>query len=1087
MSSQQQQQHHLHHHQEDATRTANGDTDDDSSAPATKSRPRAFSTTSSIHGNSLPSRSHILTQNHGPHQDVHYSSAGVREQTAELSSSFLSDSDMAKRFHGRDHENGTQDHSRRSSVHERLHESIQEQSEPVTPEETSKHRGSDFRGLANGDAFLMYNEDGTPSSPGTKPYRRPSRIPEVAINDEDEHDMRVEERTPLLPRERLPSSRKQQYGSAGELEGQPADQKSSNIAVWDRLSAHHCPSFYAAATRTARTMSNPKSWNLPKIYQTVLVRPASTLPAVFLGLLLNLLDALSYGIILFPLGEETFSQMGADGVSMFYVSCIVSQLVYSTGSIFRGGVGSEMIEVVPFFHKMTYMIIAKMGTENPDALRATVITSYAMSSILTGIVFFGLGAARLGTLVSFFPHSILVGCIGGVGIFLILTGLEVSVRLDGNLAFTKEVFLKLIAPMSIAQWLPPLALAVLLLVIKRYYDRPFLVPAYYIAITVIFYIITVAVPSLNMENLREAGWVFASPAADKTFYNFYSYYRFNIVDWKAVARTIPSQFALTFFGILHVPINIPNLAMKMQEDNVSINRELIMHGVSNTLSGCVGSIQNYLVYVNSVLFMDTGGDSRLAGYMLAAATAVLWVIGPVVIGYVPVVVVGTLIYYLGIDLAKEALWDTRGRLGLLEYLTIFVIAFVMGIYDFVVGVAIGIGLACLVYVVQTSRKSVIRAEFSGEIAESTVRRHPRQRAYLHRVGPQIRIVKIAGYLFFGSIVDVEKRVRANIDAETFAQTPIRYLILDFSHVTGIDFSAAEAFGRMHRILRRRDVEMVIAGVNLEDDVGRSLQMDGLFEESDETPPPKVFENLNGALEACENALLITLTEKQSQSLTAGGDSPPMQIQNIPPKDNNDNPKLDNTSHNLSKLDSLFGSPRAFARHEAAAATMSENNHTAQQHAKWSNLKQPLPLILQAFQDLTTRTEDFWFRALPFFTPKHFSQGQLLYSKGDPPDGFYILQSGLLRAEYTLEQGHYHESIVAGTTCGELPFFSETERTCSVYAERESVAWLLTPEKWEEMQQREDLRDLAREFLKVGLKLSAERMNAITSYVLITAS
>lgn len=35
--------------------------------------------------------------------------------------------------------------------------------------------------------------------------------------------------------------------------------------------------------------------------------------------------------------------MGPDGVSMFYVSCIVAQVVYSTGSIFRGGVGSEMV------------------------------------------------------------------------------------------------------------------------------------------------------------------------------------------------------------------------------------------------------------------------------------------------------------------------------------------------------------------------------------------------------------------------------------------------------------------------------------------------------------------------------------------------------------------------------------------------------------------------------------------------------------------------------------------------------------------------------------------------------------------------
>lgn len=731
------------------------------------------------------------------------------------------------------------------------------------------------------------------------------------------------------------------------------------------------------------------------------------------------------------------------------------------------------IEVVPFFHKMTYMIIGVMGTDNPDALRATVITSYAMSSIITGVVFFVLGSARLGTLVNFFPHSILVGCIGGVGIFLFLTGLEVSVRLDGNLAFTKEVFFKLIAPMSLAQWLPPLALAIILLVVKRYYDKPFLVPAYYIGITAIFYIVTVAVPSLDMQTLRNAGWVFESPSAEKSFYNFYSYYKFSLVDWKAVAMTIPSQFALTFFGILHVPINIPNLAMKMQEDNVSINRELIMHGFSNTLSGCVGSIQNYLVYVNSVLFMDTGGDSRLAGYLLAAATAALWMIGPVVIGYVPVMVVGTLIYYLGIDLAKEAIVDTYGRLHRLEYFTIIVIALVMGLYDFVVGVAVGIGLACLVYVVQTSRKTVIRAQFSGEIAESTVRRHPRQRAYLHRVGPQMRIVKLSGYLFFGSIVNVEKTVRALIDAEAFAMSPIRHLILDFSHVTGVDFSAAEGFGRMNRVLRRRDVEMVLAGVNLSGEVGKSLKMDGLFEESDEDPPmppPKVFESLNGALEACENALLVTLTEKQHSGLRNPSDSPPMPIPSEQPKH--------------SPFDGLYGaSPRTNLRNQAATATMFEDSQP--ERTKWQNLKQPLPLILQAFQDLTTKNEDFWFRAVPYFERRDFAKGQLLYERHDRPNAFYLLQKGILRADYSLEQGNYHESIVAGTTCGELPFFSETERTCSVVAESECTAWLLTPTKWEELQEKDV--EVAQELLKVGLKMSAERMSAITNYVLITAS
>ena len=63
--------------------------------------------------------------------------------------------------------------------------------------------------------------------------------------------------------------------------------------------------------------------------------------------------------------------------------------------------------------------------------------------------------------------------------------------------------------------------------------------------------------------------------------------------------------------------------------------------------------------------------------------------------------------------------------------------------------------------------------------------------------------------------------------------------------------------------------------------------------------------------------------------------------------------------------------------------------------------------------------------------------------------------------------------------------SETERTSSVIAEQDCTAWLLTPEKWGELQNKEP--EIAKEMLKVGLKLSVERMNAITSYVLITAS
>lgn len=64
---------------------------------------------------------------------------------------------------------------------------------------------------------------------------------------------------------------------------------------------------------------------------------------------------------------------------------------------------------------------------------------------------------------------------------------------------------------------------------------------------------------------------------------------------------MPTQLALVFFGILHVPLNVPALGVSLGEDNVKLDRELVAHGASNLLAGLTGTVPNYLTYVNTVL------------------------------------------------------------------------------------------------------------------------------------------------------------------------------------------------------------------------------------------------------------------------------------------------------------------------------------------------------------------------------------------------------------------------------------------------------------------------------------------------------
>lgn len=173
---------------------------------------------------------------------------------------------------------------------------------------------------------------------------------------------------------------------------------------------------------------------------------------------------------------------------------------------------------------MAYAIIQEVGEDNPKSIVATTILAFSLSSVITGLVFFLLGALGLGSLIGFFPRHILVGCIGGVGWFLFVTGIEVSARLDNNLAYSLVTIKALFQLDTLPLWLTPLALAVFLMIIQRKWSHPLIVPMYFMCIPLVFYFLVLLIPDLGVEDLRENGWVFEAPEADQPWWHFYTLY-----------------------------------------------------------------------------------------------------------------------------------------------------------------------------------------------------------------------------------------------------------------------------------------------------------------------------------------------------------------------------------------------------------------------------------------------------------------------------------------------------------------------------------------------------------------------------------
>jgi len=208
-------------------------------------------------------------------------------------------------------------------------------------------------------------------------------------------------------------------------------------------------------------------------------------------------------------------------------------------------------------------------------------------------------------------------CIGGVGFFLIETGLEVSRGLKEEGfhydLFTIKLFFE--SPHAVLLWTIPLLLAIVLRVLTHLYHHQLIFPAYFFIIPIIFYIV-VAFDRLDMTYLRENGWIFDVGQNTQAWWKFYTYFvsdcpptlREGLIGTEGFQTHELESILASYADAVRprllrhtacppkckspkhsiIPIDafqVPALGVSLQEDNVKLDRELVAHGVSNLAAG----------------------------------------------------------------------------------------------------------------------------------------------------------------------------------------------------------------------------------------------------------------------------------------------------------------------------------------------------------------------------------------------------------------------------------------------------------------------------------------------------------------------
>jgi sulfate permease, SulP family len=129
------------------------------------------------------------------------------------------------------------------------------------------------------------------SRPATQRWKkRPSRTGDGQFDE-------ASERTPLL---RTISNRSQpvdspEYTDTEDVED--VENQKPRVALWRQARLARLRNRAQDGVKVMAKTLDPKSWDRKVIWRQAVLEPLSCLPAVILGLLLNILDALSYGKI----------------------------------------------------------------------------------------------------------------------------------------------------------------------------------------------------------------------------------------------------------------------------------------------------------------------------------------------------------------------------------------------------------------------------------------------------------------------------------------------------------------------------------------------------------------------------------------------------------------------------------------------------------------------------------------------------------------------------------------------------------------------------------------------------------------------
>ena len=500
----------------------------------------------------------------------------------------------------------------------------------------------------------------------------------------------------------------------------------------------------------------------------------------------DLISGIIVAIIALPLSIALALASGVTPEQGLYTA-IVARFVIS----FFGGSSVQIAGPTAAFATIVAGVVAKSGMEG-----------LVVATVIAGILLILMGLLRMGSLIKFIPDPITVGFTAGIALTIVIGQIKDFL----GLTFTHspvETMEKIEETVNCIGTMNPMALVVglvalaILIVSPKIFKK---VPPSLIAV-----IVTAALVEILQLPVNTIGDLNSISGALPTFH-------MPAISFGLVQEVLPDAFTIAILAAIESLLSAV-VADEMVEERHNSNMELVAQGLGNMASALFGGIPATGAIARTAANINNGGRSPIAGMVHAIVLLLVLVLLMPYAALIPMPTIAAILFIVAYNMSHMHKLVEIVQKAPKSDVAVLLLSFALTvIFDLVVAISVGLGLACLMFMKRMADESDVKEWDYVEITDDEDGR-------LKPVPANVMVYEISGPMFFGSADKIPA-----IDNRNGEKT---VLILRMRAVPAIDATAMNGVTRLVKQCEKAGIQVIFSHVN--EQPMREFRHSGVFE------------------------------------------------------------------------------------------------------------------------------------------------------------------------------------------------------------------------------------------------------------------